>query len=250
VARGGIAVNAPYQRIDPTPESLAGIQLLSGLERQERVEILRHCEGRKYQKDQEIISHQEDHRDAFFVVSGRVSAAIYSPSGRRVTFQVLGPGDTFGELAALDKEVRSASVVTMEESFVVRISEAGFSEMVDTYPAVTKQLLRRMSKLVRFLCERIYELHAFPVKDRICAEIWRLGETEGRSTPSKELIISPAPTHAELACRVGTIRETVTRELQLLKNMGLIDGRRGELIIKNRGALHALVERAAQGLEK
>ena len=243
-------MKAPFQRIDPTPESLAGIQLLSGLERQERVEILRHCEGRKYQKDKEIISHQENHRDAFFVVSGRVSATIYSPSGRRVTFQVLGPGDTFGELAALDKEVRSASVVTMEESFVVRISEAGFSEMLDTYPAVAKQLMRRMTKLVRFLCERIYELHAFPVKDRICAEIWRLAETEGQSVSLTELIISPAPTHAELASRVGTIRETVSRELQILKNMGLIDGRRGQLIIKDRDSLHALVERAAQGIEE
>ena len=74
---------------------------------------------------------------------------------------------------------------------------------------------------VRALTARIYEFSTLAVRNRIHAELLRLSrnETGGGNCG----LIEPAPTHAELASRVATHREAVTRELRRLMKLGLLD---------------------------
>jgi hypothetical protein len=92
---------------------------------------------------------------------------------------------------------------------------------------------------VRTLTKRVYEFSTLAVNNRIQAELLRLaglGTREGKGAR-----ISPAPTHAEIASRVSTHREAVTRELNRLSRVGIIERRSGALVVHDLDRLAAMV---------
>lgn len=147
-----------YGKVSLSDNALDAIHLFRNLDPSERRGIVRLCEGRLYAKNRHVIAHGDGDGDVFFIVSGLIQAIVRSSSGHRLSTQLLGSGETFGELAALDRKGRSASVVTMEEALIARISESNFLKLLNTHPSIAVPLLTRLGKLVRFLCSRISEL--------------------------------------------------------------------------------------------
>ena len=76
-------------------------------------------------------------------------------------------------------------------------------------------------KKIRALTTRVYEFSTLAVKNRIQAELLRLARLA--SGDGKRARVAPAPTHSEIASRVATHREAVTRELNRLARLGLIE---------------------------
>ena len=208
-----------FQKVNLSVESLAGIDLLRGFSREERAQVLKYCEGRRYAAGQEIIRHKDTTTDVYLILSGRVQVTLFSGTGRVITFQDLREGHMFGELSAIDGKPRTASVFAVIDSTAVRIAGPGFLELFWKYPKIGERTLHRLSSQVRFLCERVVEFHALPIADRIRAELLRLAQLHPGDGVS--VTIEPRPTHADIASRVGTHREAVTRELRELKQCGL-----------------------------
>jgi CRP-like cAMP-binding protein len=107
------------------------------------------------------------------------------------------------------------------------------------YPQVSKQTLRQLTRLVRKHSERIFEYSTLGVKNRIHAELLRLARRV--SDNDGEIEIPDPPTHAEIASRVATHREAVTRECKRLEEIGLIEWHPGRHVIKDVGALERMV---------
>jgi CRP-like cAMP-binding protein len=107
-------------------------------------------------------------------------------------------------------------------------------------PEVSASIHRQLAGLVRSLTERVFEFSTLAVKNRVHAELLRLARDhmEGENTA----VISPLPTHAQIAARVSTHREAVTRELNALERSGLIERRGGTLIIPDFARLARTVE--------
>jgi CRP/FNR family transcriptional regulator, cyclic AMP receptor protein len=103
-------------------------------------------------------------------------------------------------------------------------------------------ILRRLTRLVRALSDRVVELSTLTVQRRIQMELLRLAREA--SPGQKSAVISPAPTHAELATRVSTHREAVTRGLGELTRAGIVEKRGGTLVIRDVEALAAMVNEA------
>jgi CRP-like cAMP-binding protein len=119
-----------------------------------------------------------------------------------------------------------------------------FRETIHGHPEVCDQILRLLSARIRLLDLRVVEFSTLPVRDRIRAELLRLGRV--RVDQPNEAVISPPPVAAELAARISSHREAVARELKVLERAGLLERRRGALALRNVEALAALVERAAE----
>jgi CRP-like cAMP-binding protein len=223
-------------------ETLYGVDLFRHLSPQERRAVASHCRARRYRANQQIISHDDETRDVFFVVSGRVRATLYSLSGKQVNFQDLGAGKMFGELSAIDGSPRSAHVMALSDSLLLSMSPEDFWETLRAYPAVAEETLKRLTGLVRFLSERVFEVCALTVKDRIFVELLHLAR-EHMSDENKA-IIAPAPTHLDIANRIGTHREAVTRALNELKNAGLLMRQPGALVVHDVNQLTQMVNQA------
>jgi CRP/FNR family cyclic AMP-dependent transcriptional regulator len=165
--------------------------------------------------------------DVFFVVEGEMQALLYSSNGREVSVRQIGQGDLFGELAALDDLPRTASVVAAADSRLLQMSRSDFLLCLESSPTAAMWLARRLGSEVRRLTERVFELSALNVQARLHCELLRLAKTGmGVDTP---MVIEPAPTHAELANRIGTHREAVTREMRALVQRKIIRAGRRSL---------------------
>jgi CRP/FNR family cyclic AMP-dependent transcriptional regulator len=102
-----------------------------------------------------------------------------------------------------------------------------------------------MAGAIRTLNERVVEFSTIGVRNRIHAELLRLARAERVIEGTGR--ISPPPTHAEIASRISTHREAVTRELKQLENQSLLERTRGAFVIKDLAELERMVKDARAG---
>jgi CRP-like cAMP-binding protein len=164
--------------------------------------------------------------DVYFILEGVLNAVMYSTNGREVIMRSLPVGAVFGELAAVDGLPRSASVIAETDARVVALRREDFMACLETCPAAALWLARLLAGKVRDMTERIFELSALNVQARLHCELLRMAKAVDEGALMR---IDPAPTHAELANRIGTHREAVTRELRVLVERKVIKASRRSL---------------------
>ena len=160
--------------------------------------------------------------------------------GHEVSFRDIGPGEMFGELSAIDRELRSADVVALMDTLVAAMPVQLFWDMLDEHYSVREAMLRELTRRVRTLSNRIVEFSTLAVRNRIHAELLRIAHEA--TVDGNRAVIFPAPRHADIASRVGTNRESVTRELGNLVRAGVVERRCGTLVICDLNALATLVQ--------
>jgi CRP-like cAMP-binding protein len=166
---------------------------------------------------------------------------LFSVSGREVTFRDLNAGEMFGELAAIDGQPRSANVIALTDTLIASLSGEAFWQVLREQPEVAAVTLKRLVANVRDLSGRVFEFSTLTANNRIQAELLRLAQAHLQDD-GEPVVIAPVPTHAEMASRVSTHREAVTRELSRLAKAGVIERRSGKLVVLDLARLRRMVE--------
>ena len=227
-------------------ETLARCAIFDGLDEGEIDRLNTQCIWRRFDAGAEILSHQDDSTDVYFVAAGVVRVVIYSIRGRDTVFRDIDAGNYFGEIAAIDGGSRSASVVARTNAVVAIMPARVFRELMQRHASVCFRILQGAVGQIRYLSERINEFRTLDVRHRIYGELLRLARPRGAD--SDEAVISPPPVHQEVANRVSTRREAVARELKRLERDGMLRRSRGALIITDIAVLTKLVEAAREGV--
>ena len=212
--------------------TLAGISLFEELDGAERRRIEERCDWRRFASGETILECGCDSRDVLFIVQGAVNIVNYSFSGREIVYAKLGAGDCFGELAAIDGEPRSASVVSADKTLVAILASSVFLDLLQQRAEVTFKLLQRLTAMVRSGDVRIMELSTLAATQRVYAEILRMAAPD--TTVPGLWVIHRLPPLREIASRVSTTRETVARALTQLYPTGLIRRKGKSLYITDR----------------
>lgn len=196
-----------------------------------------------YEKGQEIIGRADELKDVYLLVDGVARVIIYSASGKAVNFRRLEAGALFGEFSAIDGLNRSASVEAVEPCRAISISAQLFDELMQSDAHFMRFVLSHLVSILRSLTSRIIEYSTLGVTSRIQTELLRMANAAPGSGGQKE--ISPAPTHSEIAGRISTHREAVSREVSRLKQMGILERRGRALIVKDVEKLEQMVRNAS-----
>ncbi len=220
-------------------------RFLDTLSTEDRAYLRRHLTVELFTPDQFVLTQDERSNDVFFVLSGVARATIFSVDGRVIALREIPAGEIFGELSAIDNAPRSASVVAIEDIEVGRLGRAQFVELVEQRPGFTWALLRYFASRSRQMTERIYQFSTMIVRERLIEELIRLGENAQNGNGRVE--IRPAPTHLDLAARISTHREAVSREMSKLSKQRAIARLTGGALRLNLDRLRAQrAERASQ----
>jgi CRP-like cAMP-binding protein len=182
--------------------------------------------------------------DLYFVAQGRVRVLIQAISGKETILRDIGDGEFFGELAAIDGLPRSAAIVGLTDAVIAKMPPAVFRNVVHQHHDVCDQMLALLASQIRMLAGRVNEFSTLDVRSRIYTELLRLSRRV--NSGDVQAVISPPPTHAELAARVSSHREAVTRELNKLERSGLLERRRGAIVLLDPGQLAYLVNKEEQ----
>lgn len=218
------------------PHPLSAVDLFRGLDPEQLAEIERHTRTRHYRVGQTVVGYQDDSHEVFFIQSGKLKVTIFSEAGREVAFRELSAGASFGELSAIDGQPRSANVIALTDATVISMTASDFMATLRRHPDVAIASLKRLTLLVRALSERVHEF-AEKVEVRICHELLRLARESMVGDNAARL--RPPPKHAEIASRVNTHREAVSRLLSKLAKLGVVQRGSGELMIRDLQALAA-----------
>jgi len=225
---------------DTAAHSLAHINLLSDLDAREVARVEQACSWKTYAAQEQIIDRQSDTQDVYFVVSGAVRVVIYSLSGREITLDDVPAGGHFGDLAAIDGEPRSASVMALEDTVIAALSRERFLQLLSENFKLTLRLLRSLTRIVRSSTERIMDLSTLAANNRVQADLLRLARNN--MVGERRAEITPIPVHGDIASRVSTTRETVARVLSDLSRQGVVERLKDRLVIADVDLLEDMVE--------
>ena len=221
---------------------LTAIKEFNGLSLHDREMIAHVCQWHRYEVGEEILRYHDHSTSVFFITQGEVRVTFYSMCGKEVILCDLPAGEIFGELTAIDGQLRSATVVARTSSVVATISSADFHELIFRNRPIAAAILQRLTAQIRRLTERVFEFSTLAVRNRVQAELLRLAGKH--PIVANKGVISPIPTHTELANLVSTHREAVTRELNRLEKEQLILRKDHELHILDMTKLTGMVENA------
>ena len=177
------------------PSKLSGIELFSGLPATELHLLEQRCSWRKSRCNEQVLGRDSEGRDVFFVVSGAVQVANYTPSGREISFATISAGGYFGELSAIDDQPRSAMVTAIEDSLIAAMSPSVFDELLSQNVEVMRRVLKRLAHIIREGNERIMDLNTLGSVHRVYVELLRLlGRKSAMTARGKETSRTAKPT--------------------------------------------------------
>lgn len=214
--------------------------LFSELDTRELEAIAAVARPRRYDRD-EVVFHADEKGDVFcLIVRGRVKITMISPEGREIILSTLGPGDFFGEMALLDDEPRSATVIATETLEVLTIWRNDLLQIMQNDFSITRKVMAELSKRLRRASRRIESLVSMDVYGRLARFLLELARDQGRELPDGFVAVT-RPTHQAIANTIGTSRETVSRLLHDLVEQKLILAE-GKTIYLTKGTLDQFKE--------
>ena len=226
-------------------QDLSGIPLFQSLPPEQSARFARSCTWRDYGEHELVIDIEDTSTDVRFIVSGSVRVIIRIAVGKEVILGEMSEGSFFGEISAIDESPRSANVTTLTRSRICTMPASVFKTILAEAPEVAMEILKLFASRIRSLNMRLAEHSFLQAKHRLYSELLRLSRP--RAANPEHRIVSPPPTQRELAERIGTRREVVSRELNQLERDGYIEKARGGIIITNVSELQRRISEGWEG---
>jgi CRP/FNR family transcriptional regulator, cyclic AMP receptor protein len=191
-------------------------QLVAALESPALRELAARGRMQQYRKD--VVMLQEgDHGDTLYIVlAGRVKVFATGVDDREIVFDIHGPGEYVGEMA-LDGGPRSASVMTLEPTTCSVVTRVTLKDHIAKHPEFAFELLAKVIRRARRATESARDLALLDVYGRVR----RLFDSIAVERDGTRLIPEKL-THQEIADRVGSSREMISRLLKDLSEGGYI----------------------------
>jgi len=190
--------------------------------------LLEHAVMRSYPKNAVIINEGDEGDSVFFVIRGKVKVFLSNDQGREVVIGQLGPGEYFGEML-LEPGSRSASVMSLDASrfAVVRIEE--FREFLKSHPEFVLALMGKLIRRSRTLARNVKSLALLDVYGRLAQLLHELARQQGETW-----LIDEPLTQQEMASRIGSSREMISRIFKDLVAGGYLTVSRQRIEIRRR----------------
>ena len=220
-------------------DSLSQIPLFQGLDKATVEKQSQRCTWRTYDENELIIDYEDETRDVRFILDGKVRIILRIATGKEVILTEMRDGEFFGEIAAIDEEGRSANVTALTRTRICAMPQKVFIELVESQPSVNRTVMKTLASRCRNLNSRLAEHCFLQTKHRLYTELLRLSRP--RLGHDGQRSISPPPTQKDLAARIGTRREVVSREIASLKRNRIVDKTTGALVLVDLPKLNALI---------
>lgn len=202
--------------------------LLDPLPPDQRRQLLAAGRLRRFAR-KEVIFHEGDPGDTLHLVQrGHVAVRITTPLGDVATLTVVGPGQTFGELALMDTAARrSATCIALDRAETWSLHRDQFARLRRENAAIDRFLIDLLAGYVRRLSEHLVQALYLPADQRVALRLLGLAETY-LGHPDIPL------TQDDIASLAGTSRATVNRVLGELEQAGALQVGRGRITVLNR----------------
>ena len=198
------------------------------------LEPFREAMRRRMFRRGEVVFHAGDPGRTLHVIQqGHFKVVVPSEDGGEAVLAVLGPGDSFGEIALLDGGARSATIVALEPGETATLDRDDFYALLRREPAALDLTLDALAKVIRRLTDEVADLVFLDLRGRLAKRLLALAQDYGVADEATgEVEIRVALTQEELAGMIGATRPRVNKLLGFFEDRGALARRGRRLTIR------------------
>jgi CRP-like cAMP-binding protein len=200
---------------------LARVPLFGGLSSEELELVAAKAVRREHDRGAVIFFEHEPGDAMYIIEEGQVRIYRVAEDGREKTLALLSEGDFFGEMALIDDEPRSAIAEATEPCVLLAIHKRDVHSLIQANPSIALSMIQGLSRRLRETNKQLMDAVFLDVRGRVLRLLLDLDRRYGRPCAEGRLI-DIRLTHQELANMVGTSRESVTRVLTELQDVGAL----------------------------
>jgi CRP-like cAMP-binding protein len=197
--------------------------------------------GASFASGQLLFQRGDPGDDICLILKGRIRLSILSPEGRALSFLIAGPGDIFGEIAALDGGVRTADATAAGETVVAMLPRTALLRLIETRPAVAKAAIDFVCARLRATDDRLEAIALYPIEARLARFLISALRLRGVTAGTGRAELNLPMSQTDIACMIGASRPKVNGALASLEGAGAIR-RDGERIDCDLDRLRAIAE--------
>ncbi len=216
--------------------STAQVPFLRQLGKQDADELLQRVRRRTIPKSQPILVAGAAGDDVVVVLSGRVRLVAYGAEQREVVLAIRGPGELIGDMAALGARRRTASAVALDDVEAGFLRGEQFREFLRDRPDAALVLIRMLVARLADASQDLVDLATQDSVGRIAKRLLELSAEHGVPVGGGTRI-ELSLTQDELARWTGATRETVSRALRLMRQLGWVSTDHRTIIVLDAAAL-------------
>jgi CRP/FNR family transcriptional regulator, cyclic AMP receptor protein len=218
-------------------EYLKKIPLFNHLKANQLKEIASRCRNVQYKKGAVIFHKTDLSTDLYIVHLGKLKAVLTDDDGDEMVIAHFEKGAFFGELSLLDGKGRSATIVADTDSELAVLKQDMFLDLLYGNPRIAVELMTTLVDRLRKADEMIESLAFLEVGERLVKAF--LDGAVSDSTCTAGFLKTGKPTHKELAARIGSSREAVSKCMKVLATKGIVRDAEDHILIA-RNALEQL----------
>lgn len=209
------------------------IPFLRGLDDAALAELAQYAVWREYAPGAILFLEGETAAAIYYLDFGWVKVLKSSLEGREQILRVFGPSETFGELTVFANKSNPATAVALEAVGGWLIPKEAVHQLLSSHPQVALHVIEKISDRVIHLISLVTDLSLRSVEARVARLL--LAESEENIMPRQRWA-----TQTELAARLGTVPDVLSRALRNLVNDKIIEMNRHEIQILDRSALESI----------
>ena len=174
------------------------------------------------------------------VLRGSVKISALSDSGREIVFKIFNAGEIFGEIAMLDGDERSADATALTDCELLVLNRRDLLPVLENRADLCMILLKVLCRKLRLTTEQVEDVIFRNLESRVAKALVQLAESvglRGIHSPSVGLHLS----QRQLGNIAGGSRESVNKHLKIWHRQGLIDLRKGSIMILDLEAIKRLM---------
>jgi CRP-like cAMP-binding protein len=220
-------------------ELLRRCPLFAGLKEDDLKRIRAIASLRQIEKKEVLFSDGEEAKGFYVILSGKVKLFKVSPEGKEQILHIVSAPDAFAEAALFLEGTYPAFAEAMTDSQLLYFPKRDFIQLIEKNPQLSINIIVTLSHFLKRFASLIEELSLKEVSSRVAKYVVDLSiksSHEGKSPKEVELDLSKT----QLALKLGTISETLSRTLAKMKAKRIIDVKKNKIVILNREALEEL----------
>lgn len=223
--------------VQEASQTLRAVSYFKGLDEDSFEAIVRSAYRQDYDPGQLVILEGEPTSGLYIVQAGWLKVSKISLDGREQTLQYLGAGEVFNAISIFTGTMSQASVTALEPTRLWIIGRDRMLELLDTHAQMARMIIQDLAERVMQLISLVEDLSLRTVEARLARLL--LEQATGTIISRQKWA-----TQTEIASRLGTVPDVVSRVLRKLVERGLIQITRQEIMILNRRELEmiAMVE--------
>lgn len=216
-------------------QALSAIDLFAVLPPAERQRFATLAVIRRFEAKQTLFEEGQPCEGIWVIASGSIRIYKFTPGGRQIVLAVQEAPATVAEVPVFDGGPYPATAITQEPSEAMLIRKDDFLACCRRNPELTLKILNVFSARLRHLVGFVERVTFGSIRQRLAQALVEMADAHGAS-------FALAETHEDLANRLGTVREVVSRNLGRFQSEGLIRLHRKDVQILNREGLAAEAE--------